>query len=139
MPVAPLPKTDVFFDSNILLYLTSSDADKSNRAATLLAEGGVISAHVLGEVTNVLRGKKWNKDWTEVRAQLGTIRANTVVLPVTADTHARGVKYAERFQLQFFDALHVASAVIANCQTLWTEDMHAGLVIDGVTLRNPFR
>ena len=62
-----------------------------------------------------------------------------VVLPVTVDTHARAVSYAERYTLQYFDALHVASAAMANCHTLFSEDMHHGLAIDGVTVRNPFQ
>lgn len=139
MPVVAPPRTDVFFDTNVLLYLTSSDEAKSVRAAELLAEGGIVSAHVLGEVTNVLRGRFWKRPWPEVRDHLIIIRANAVVVPVSVDTHVRAVAYAERYMLQYFDALHIASAVLANCRTLWSEDMHDGLAIDGLTVRNPFR
>lgn len=139
MPASPAPRIDAFIDSNVLLYLLDADAEKAKRAEAVLFDGGVVSAHVLGEVTNVLRGKRWQRPWSDVHTVLKAVRANTVVLPVTDMTHARGVAYAERYQLQFFDALHIASAVLANCQTLWTEDMHAGLKIDGLTIRNPFR
>lgn len=132
-------RTDVFFDTNVLLYLVDSDVAKATAAEALLLDGGVVSAHVLGEVTNVLRGSRWKRPWSDVHIVLANIRANTVVLAVTVDTHARAVTYAERYKLQHFDALHVASAALANCQTLFTEDMHHGLEIDGVTVRNPFR
>jgi predicted nucleic acid-binding protein len=138
MPGSPTPRSDVFLDSNVLLYLADADPAKANRAEALLIEGGIVSAHVLGEVTNVMRGRRWKRPWAQVHAQLATIRANTFVMPVTDETHMRGVKYAERYQLQFFDALHIASAVLAGCQTFWTEDMHNSLVIDGLTIRNPF-
>jgi predicted nucleic acid-binding protein len=139
MPASPPPKNDVFFDTNILLYLNDDDSAKADVAQALLSDGGVVNAHVLGEVTNTMRGKRWNRTWEQVHAQLAVIRANTVVLPITVDTHGRGLAYAERYKLRYFDALHVASAVLANCKTLWTEDMHSGLMVDGLTVRNPFR
>ena len=40
---------DVFFDTNVLLYLISEDITKADRAETLLALGGVISVQVLNE------------------------------------------------------------------------------------------
>ncbi|MGE0698319.1 MAG: PIN domain-containing protein [Hyphomicrobiaceae bacterium] len=139
MPASLAPRVDTFIDSNVLLYLLDDDVAKATRAEAVLANGGVVSAHVLGEVTNVLRGRRWNRPWSDVHTVLRAIRANTIVLPVSDVTHARGVEYAERFQLQFFDALHLASAVLANCTTLWTEDMHNGLIVDGCTIRNPFK
>jgi predicted nucleic acid-binding protein len=60
------------------------------------------------------------------------------VMPVTKSTHERGIVYAERYQLAIFDANIVAAAVLAGCTTLYSEDMHNGLVIDGLTIRNPF-
>lgn len=45
---------------------------------------------------------------------------------------------AERHQLSFYDAHIVASATLANVQTLYSEDMHNGLQIRGLTLKNPF-
>jgi predicted nucleic acid-binding protein len=138
MPASARPRIDVFFDSNVVLYLADRDGAKAARTMALLAAGGVVSTHVLGEVTNVMRGRRWKRPWVEVRDLLDAISANTVVVPVTAETQSRAVKYAERYMLQYFDALHVAAAVLAGCKTLYSEDMHDGLVIDGLTVRNPF-
>ena len=39
----------------------------------------------------------------------------------------------------FTDSCIIAAALLADCDTLWTEDMHHGLVIDGcLMIRNPF-
>lgn len=138
MPASAPPSRDVFFDSNVVLYLADDDGAKATRTLELLTDGGLVSAHVLGEVTNVMRGKLWKRSWDDVRALIETVKANTFVLPVSADTQSRALHYAERYKLQYFDALHVASAVLADCATLWSEDMHSGLVIDGLTLRNPY-
>lgn len=131
--------SDVFFDSNVILYLASDDLQRSSRSELLLATGGVISAQVLSEVANVLRGRKWKWPWPEVREFLASIRASTTVVPVTEATHERAMMYAERYQIGIFDANIAAAAVLAGCTTLFSEDMHNGLVIDGLTVRNPFR
>jgi len=38
----------------------------------------------------------------------------------------------------FYDALIVASALAAGCDTLLTEDLQAGRKIEGLTIVNPF-
>lgn len=58
-------------------------------------------------------------------------------LTIALNFEARGI--AERYQLSFYDALIVAAALAAGCDTLFSEDMHDGLVIEGrLTIRNPF-
>jgi predicted nucleic acid-binding protein len=129
---------DVFFDSNVILYLAGSDVSRASRSELLLEQGGVISVQVLNEIANVLRSRKWLWSWPEVHAFLAPLRTSLTVMPVTKLTHERGVGYAERYQLAIFDANIVAAAVIAGCTTLYSEDMQNGLIIDGLTIRNPF-
>ena len=43
-----------------------------------------------------------------------------------------------RYSLSFWDALLVASCLQGNVQTLYTEDMGAPRIIDGLSLVNPF-
>jgi predicted nucleic acid-binding protein len=40
--------------------------------------------------------------------------------------------------LSFYDALIVAAAILANCSTLYSEDMQHAQRIESVTIRNPF-
>lgn len=129
-------RTDVAFDTNVLLYLAGNDA-KADRAFALLTDGGIVTAVVLTEAARVAR-KKWRWDWSTTNDLLRTIRSNTACLPLSCDAEVRGLWYAERYKLQVFDALIIASAVLAGCTTLWSEDMHNGLLIDGLTVRNPF-
>ena len=44
---------DSFFDTNVRLYLASSDQTKAQRAKVLVGAGGVISVQVLDEIANV--------------------------------------------------------------------------------------
>jgi predicted nucleic acid-binding protein len=126
-----------FFDSNILIYAYSTDA-RRQRALTTIADGGVISAQVLNEFTNVLRNKQ-RQNWTIVEAALQSVRFRFPdVVPLTADTHAAGVALARDNSLAFYDALIVASAVEAGCDILYSEDMQHGRSIGGLTIVNPF-
>jgi len=77
--------------------------------------------------------------WTEVTKGLSSIRTICSVVPLTLETHERGVWIAQRYQLNIFDAMIVSAAQLAGCTTLYSEDMHHGLVIDGLTIADPFR
>ncbi len=127
-----------FFDSNVILYLLSGDVAKADRAQSLLAAGAVISVQVLNEVTSVCQ-RKLKMPWAEIDALLLAVKAASEVVPLTVVTHQKAVELAKRHQLSFYDANIVASAIIAGAPVLLTEDMHNGLLIDGLTLQNPFK
>jgi predicted nucleic acid-binding protein len=62
------------------------------------------------------------------------------ILPITLKVHGEAVRVAERYNYPIFDSLIVASALEAGCDTLWSEDMHHGIMIDGrLRIANPFR
>jgi predicted nucleic acid-binding protein len=137
MPVAQTIRTDTFLDTNVVLYLSSSDAAFAGRSEELLSDGAIISVQVLNEATRVMR-HKWHVSWADIDSFLTRVRINVIIVPLTVETHDRARMYAERHQLNVFDASIVAAAVLAGCTTLWSEDMHDGLVIDGLTIRNPY-
>ncbi len=87
-----------FFDSNVLLYLLSDDADKADRAEALLKQGGKISVQVLNEIANVAR-RKQRMNWQEIRELLALVRGLLEVTPLTVETHALGLDIAERYRL----------------------------------------
>jgi predicted nucleic acid-binding protein len=126
-----------FFDSNVILYLLSGDVTKADRAQSLLAAGAVISVQVLNEVTSVCQ-RKLKMPWAEIDALLLAVKAACKVVPLTVASHEKAVELAKRYRLSFYDANIVASAIIAGAPALLTEDMHNGLLIDGLTLQNPF-
>jgi predicted nucleic acid-binding protein len=128
-----------FFDSNVILYLVSSDSVKVSRVERLLAERGSISVQVLNESANVLRRKR-EIPWPNLRAFLLELRKGLDVLPVTIDIHEAGLRLAERYGFATYDAMIVAAALAADCDTLWSEDMQDGLLVDQrLRIVNPFR
>lgn len=129
---------DPFLDTNIVLYLFSSDAGKADRAEALLEAGGVASVQVLNELASVAR-RKLGMSWPEVGEILAQIRTICRIEPLTVETHVRGIGLAERYGFSVYDAMIVASALDAECAVLYTEDLHDAQVIDGrLTIRNPF-
>jgi predicted nucleic acid-binding protein len=127
-----------FFDTNVLVYLASGDATKADRAEATIAAGGSISVQVLNEAANVAR-RKMRMSWRDMHAFLDTLRALLTVHPLTVEIHDAGLRLAERYGFSTYDAMIVASALDAGCDTLWSEDMQHGMALDeGLHIRNPF-
>jgi predicted nucleic acid-binding protein len=128
-----------FFDTNILVYLASSDAAKADRAEATIAAGGAISVQVLNELANVAR-RKMRMSWADTHAFLDMLRSLLTVHPLTLETHETGLALAERYGLSTYDAMITASAILAGCDTLWSEDMQHGIALkEGLRIVNPFR
>jgi predicted nucleic acid-binding protein len=127
-----------FFDTNVLIYVASTDPVKADRAEKLIADGGTISVQVLNEIANVAR-RKMGLTWAETHAFLSMLRELLPVEPVTTEIHETGLALAERYGLSIYDAMIAASALHAGCDTLWSEDMQNGMVLDHrVKIVNPF-
>jgi predicted nucleic acid-binding protein len=128
---------DVFFDTNVLLYLLSDDAVKADRAEALLVSGGVISVQVLNEFASVAVRRK-AADFSELREILSDIRTVCTVKPLDIETHELGLDVAERHRFSIYDSLIIAAALRAACTTLFSEDLQDGQTIEQMTIRNPF-
>ena len=130
--------TDPFFDTNVLLYLLSADASKADCAEALVAAGGTISVQVLNEFASVA-SRKFGMSWPEIREVLETFRVMCRVEPLGLETHELGVALAERYGFSIYDAMILASAQLANCQVVFTEDLQHGQAIDErLKIINPF-
>lgn len=127
-----------FIDTNVLIYFASSDAVKADRAEGIIRGGGVVSVQVLNEFTNVAR-KKMRLSWAETNELLSAIRGLLTVHDLTIGVHEKGLLLAERYNFSVCDAVIVASALQAECDTLWSEDMQHGMLIENsLGIANPF-
>jgi predicted nucleic acid-binding protein len=128
-----------FLDTNVLVYAALSDDPRCATAERLLTAGGTISVQVLNEFANVARLKlKW--PWPDIEAMLALVRnRSTKVRDITLSTHEAALALARHHGLSFYDALIVASAIEAGCDTLYSEDMQHGRAIGGLKIVNPFR
>jgi predicted nucleic acid-binding protein len=126
-----------FFDTNILVYAATSDS-KKQRASECLRRRGIASVQVFNEFVHVAR-RKLRHDWPQIELALGMFRdALDDVVPVTINTHAVAVRLARDHGLSFYDALIVAAASEAGCDSLYSEDLQHGRSFGNVTIVNPF-
>jgi predicted nucleic acid-binding protein len=130
----------VFFDTNILLYLLADEANaaKADVSEALAARGGSVSVQVLNEFTQVAR-RKFLMPAVDVKHVLTTLRRTLAVEPVTVATHDLGVEMSVKYSLSVYDSMIVASALLCGATTLYSEGMHAGLLIEKqLRIVNPF-
>lgn len=128
---------ETFFDTNILLYLLSSDTAKAERAEALLAGGGLLSVQVLNEFASVATRKSGLR-LSEAAEVLNVVRRVCDVAPLDEPTHDLGMRIAGRHRLSIHDAMIVAAARLAGCGIILSEDMQDGLHLEGLRIRNPF-
>jgi predicted nucleic acid-binding protein len=133
-----------FVDTNVLLYAYDGSAGDRHAAALELvrrlgsSRRGAISIQVLQEFyVNAARpgvapnGPEGAAEYLEALARW------PVHSPLPGDVVA-AARIARERQLSFWDAMIVRSAEQMGCQTLWTEDLNSGQVINSVRIANPF-
>ena len=130
----------IFLDSNILIYIFSdSEPDKQRRAReAIAADACVTGTNNLNEMNHVLSRKKILPvpKLTEV---MDTIHELAQVKTVEISAMYEAVHLMNRYQYSYFDALVIAMALQHGCDTLYSEDMQHGQVIDNkLTIRNIF-
>lgn len=133
-----------FVDTNIFVYARDTrEPRKQRQAASLLQELwrdqlGRTSMQVLSEyyvcVTRKLEpGLPAEEAWDDIQLLL---RWSPQVIDRSVLTAAREIE--RRYRLSWEDSTIVAAAQLQDCAILLSEDLQNGLVIGGVTVRNPF-
>lgn len=135
----------VFVDTNVLVYqLDSREPGKQARARAWLehlwaTRDGRISFQVLTELYVTLTRKLTpGLDPETARKVVRTLWAWQPV-PVDERTFAGAWAIQDRFGLSWWDGLIVASARLADCSYLLTEDLQHGQDLDGLRVINPFQ
>jgi len=127
-----------FIDTNIVIYSLGPNSAKTSLVAPLFAHHPTISTQVLSETANVAT-KKLALTLPETGKLLAMLEATCRVEIVTPATIHHALDIAGRYGFSWYDSLIVAAALEAGCDTLYTEDLHHGQVIEGkLTVTNPF-
>jgi predicted nucleic acid-binding protein len=133
----------VFVDTNIFVYAyTDDDAHKHDAARVLLYEklkqaNITVSAQVLSEFYSGMRKNK--KTHTEIKAAIYEIIDSTSVAGLSLLTVESCLLLKEKYLYSWWDSLILASALETDCDTVYSEDMQDGqLIEDRLTIRNPF-
>lgn len=127
-----------FIDTNIVVYALGPNSAKTSLAAPLFVSNPTISTQVLSETANVAL-KKLALPLSETRKLLTKLESMCRVELIVPATMYRALDIVDRYGFSWYDSLIVAAALEAGCNTLYTEDLHHGQVIDSsLTVTNPF-
>ncbi|ACT91646.1 PIN domain-containing protein [Dyadobacter fermentans] len=134
-----LTNDNFFIDTNIALYLIDlNEIDKRRAAIALMRKVPFISPQVVFECINVCL-RKHKMDRESVTLFVNWLTAASLIVPENAAVVHSALSLMDRYRLQPFDAKIVASALEAQCDILYSEDMQNGLVIDNrLEIVNPF-
>ncbi len=133
----------LFIDTNILLYaLDPAVPEKRATSADLLRR--TIANHALALSPQNLN--ECYKILTLRRRLVPPNAARTYLMhlmpwctaPLDARTTAKAWAVQDEAGLEWWDALLVASALLAGCQLFISEDMQDGRLISGMRIVNPF-
>ena len=127
-----------FIDTNIVIYALGPHSLKATFATPLFTSNPTISTQVLSETANVAL-KRLALPISEIRKLLLTLESLCRVEIIVPSTLHLAFDITERYGFSWYDSLIVASALEAGCDTLYTEDLHHGQLIEGkLTVTNPF-
>jgi predicted nucleic acid-binding protein len=128
----------IFFDTNTLLYLLSSDTKKADWVSKNLQQSNVISVQVLNEFTSAsIRKIKISNSELDEFLDLFTSTFNIRSLDI--DTFETGLNVSRRYGYHHYDSMIIAAALQAGCEKLYSEDMQHRQIIDKrLQIVNPF-
>lgn len=128
----------VTIDTNIAIYALEAGS-KADVAEAVLQKADFASNQVAYEYANVKR-RKFKRPWQEIEQDIGVLQRTVPVwYAVERDDPRAAILLAERYQLQFYDALMIAVGLAHGATTLFSEEMQHGLLIeDRLRIENPF-
>jgi predicted nucleic acid-binding protein len=127
-----------FADTNVVIYALDADPQRRELALGVMRQRPVISTQVVNEFFSVLTGKqRAPRDVANRYARILMRRCE--VVSVTPQVVETALQIGERYQCNHWDALVVAAALLAGCNTLYSEDLQDGQIFeDRLTVKNPF-
>lgn len=134
-----------FLDTNIFIYTFDPRAKKKREIAINLIEDalsqntGIISYQVVQEFLNVAT-RKFNNPMNvgEAKEYL-----NQVLMPL-CEVYPNNLVFQSALTISqdtgysWYDSLIISSAQSGNCNILYSEDMHDGHKLSGLSIINPF-
>jgi predicted nucleic acid-binding protein len=128
----------VFVDTNVVVYAFGQDPAKVERAEALLANQPTISVQVINEFLSVCRVKLGFDTATRHRLASELLEGCNVVA-LDSRVVEKAIEIESQSGISYWDALIVAAALLAGCETLYSEDLQHLHVFDGrLTVVNPF-
>lgn len=127
-----------------IYQLEAQDERKFATAEHIIRRGvdtgnACISFQVVQECLNtVLRKAEIPLSTDDTRAYLEDVLSPLFQVPASIRLYERALDIQARYRYSFYDSLIIAAALEAGCTRLYSEDLHNGQQIEGLTIENPF-
>ena len=129
----------IFFDTNTLLYLLSSDSKKADWVSSNLQQSNVISVQVLNEFTSASL-RKIKISHAELDEFLDLFKSIFSVMKLDLETFNTGLMISRQYGYRHYDSMIIAAALEAGCERLYSEDMqHRQIINKKLQIVNPFK
>jgi len=137
-------KDKIFVDSNLWIYLfTSDDVSKNELARNFIADNIakgnilVISYQIINEVGAVLKRKK-NFSEDKIQFVIDTMLDLCVIQDFSREIIIKASALRDKMLVSYWDSIIIATAIESGCQSLSSEDLQNGRKIQSVTILNIF-
>ena len=134
-----------FVDTNVLIYAHDLSAGKKHIQARALirdlweSRRGCVSVQVLQEFYVNVTQKVANPLTSETASQIIAGLAVWQVHRPGVDDVLDAINMRDRYQISFWDAMIITSALHLGCETLWSENLNPGQEYRQVVVTNPFK
>jgi len=128
----------IFIDSNIWLYLFLQDDNEKYKITeeyllrNNLNSTFIITYQVINEVVNILLKNNFTE--AEIRENIEYLFKVCILQDFTKEIMLTASYVREKYSISFWDSTIIGSALFAKCDTLVSEDMQDGLIIDNKLL-----
>ena len=133
----------VFIDTNVVAYAhITNEQSKHETALNLLRSGLVgsrlwISTQILSEFYSVMTKNQYKHE--SIVELITAIMQYMNITSVAPETVELALQIKGKYQFSYWDSLMLAAALESDCDTVYTEDLQHGQVIEGkLTIKNPF-
>ena len=133
-----------FLDTNVLVYAVEEggpDSTKSAQARELIRETDfTVSVQVLGEFYRAVTSRRRVQPMSHKEAVCWVQHWKSFNVCGLSREHVDlALELADRYVINYFDALILSTARFARCDTVYSEDLNAGQDYGGVEVVNPFQ
>ena len=134
-------KDKIFIDTNIIIYCYSNSEMEKRIICQKLFETYSelnISKQVINEMTNILF-KKFKLSSFDIKNTVEQISNIAFTCDFNFDTQIKAIELKDKYNLQYYDALIIATALENHCNIIFSEDMQHNQIIENkLTIINPF-
>ena len=130
----------IFIDSNVWLYLFLHEDNKKFIITEKYLQNKninstfVITYQVINEISNILLRNNFSE--TEIREIIDYLFKICIIQDSTKEILLTASSVRKNYSFSFWDSIIVGSALFSECDTLVSEDMQNGLIIDNKLLIN---